>query len=170
MTSTQLFMCIYIYKHIYICIYVYVYICVYTCDVYTWWALRRCWLLLWLTGALWSLNERIHKLYTLWVVYIWTAIIIFPGLLRSANLMLLLPLRTVTRVHVSQRINGRKEWPELFSLQRPPDGWNQIGRSSPSWCRGRGSPSKHPPLCTFALPPLWQVTKASPAQKPGQRE
>lgn len=42
MTSTQLFMCMYVYKHMHVCMYVYVYMCVSTCDVYTWWALRRC--------------------------------------------------------------------------------------------------------------------------------
>lgn len=42
MTYTQLFMCMYVYKHMHVCMYVYVYMCVSTCDVYTWWALRRC--------------------------------------------------------------------------------------------------------------------------------
>lgn len=39
----------------------------------------------------------------------------YPG---PQSLTLLLSLRIVTKVHMSQRIKGRKEWPELFFTAR----------------------------------------------------
>ena len=162
---------VYVCIQAYICVYVYVYMCVYTCDVYTWWALRRCWLLLWLTGVLWSLNERIHKLCNLWAVHIWTAIVIFLGLLRPVKPGPSLAPEDCDKGECESENEWQERVAELFSLPRASsDGWNQIRRESPSWCTGCGSPSKHPPLCTLTQPPLWPVTTASPAQKPGQRK
>lgn len=96
----------------------------------------------------------------------------YPG---PQSLTFLLSLRIVTRVHMSQRIKGRKEWPELFFTARLRDPARKSQLAQP--CHSErflivcGSHSKQSfylhAHCVAAATTLL-VTKASPVLKPRQ--